>query len=47
MLTFFNVQLKSINNNTWHLDAAFILHTTLKSHTDAVMTLENGAIQAM
>ena len=32
---------------TWHVDASFAVHPDFKSHTGAVMTYGQGAIQAI
>jgi len=31
----------------WYIDAAFAVHPDMKSHTGAIMTLGNGAVQAL
>jgi hypothetical protein len=37
----------SLNVMKWHIDASFAVHPDFKSHTGAVMTMGEGAVQSM
>jgi hypothetical protein len=42
-----HLRADSVNVIKWYVDASFAVHPDFKSHTGAVMTMGNGAIQSM
>jgi hypothetical protein len=42
-----HLRVDSVNVINWYVDASFAVHPDFKSHTGAVMTMGNGAIQSM